>query len=138
MSTETLWKGAYSGQISAYTSVITDQEKYESLWKAHRSNTIGGTDAPPTVDWQTEMVIAVYIGARNTGGYSVTIDSVLESSDQITVHLDPDAPRMDATARPVRVRGTFRVHPQYLHEGNQGPLIALFEIVGADAVVYDG
>ncbi len=58
--------------------------------------------------------------------------------DQITVHLDPDAPRMDATARPVRVRGTFRVHPQHLHEGNQGPLIALFEIVGADAVVYDG
>jgi len=58
--------------------------------------------------------------------------------DQLTVHLRDGAPRTDATARPVRVRGTFRVRPQHLHEGGRGPLIALFEIVEADAIVYDG
>ncbi len=58
--------------------------------------------------------------------------------DQVTVVLKRRGPGMDATAAPVRVRGTFRIRPQHLYEDGTGPLIALFEIVEAEAVPYDG
>lgn len=56
--------------------------------------------------------------------------------DHVIVQLargEPDAP---LTLAPFRVEGTFRLRPQNLNEDGSGPLIWLYEVVGARAVPY--
>ena len=59
------------------------QEAWEKLWKSHRANVKGGDPNPPKVDWAKEMVLAVYMGARPTGGYAVRIPSVTEEKEKL-------------------------------------------------------
>ncbi len=47
------------------------------------------------VDFEEQMVIAAFMGRRNTGGYSVTIESVLEYEEHIKVHYSFSTPEPD-------------------------------------------
>ena len=58
--------------------------------------------------------------------------------DQVIVKLPRDADGMELTLAPLRVEGTFRVRPQHLYRDGSGPLIWLYEVVGARAVPYGG
>jgi hypothetical protein len=46
----------------------------------------------PVVDFNKNTLIAVFIGARNTGGYMVDIDSVTEGSKNLTVNVTETKP----------------------------------------------
>jgi hypothetical protein len=56
--------------------------------------------------------------------------------DQIVVKLARKADGLDLTLAPLRVSGTFRIRPQHLYRDGTGPLIWLYEIVGAEVVPY--
>lgn len=68
--TETLlmeWTEPFSNVEQPGTAVVTTQEDWEKLWKR-----IGKSEAP-VADLQVYFAAAVFLGQRNTGGYSVRL-----------------------------------------------------------------
>lgn len=89
----------HSGINSGYTKlsefVIQDADEFTRRWKGVLQGTPDA--ALPTVDFEKTTVVFVAIGARNTGGYSVRIDSVTTDpaatkSGGATVHYTVTSP----------------------------------------------
>jgi hypothetical protein len=73
----TIEKGAQSNVDAARRAVARTPDEWTALWKSHNF------DKPaPHVDFDREMVIAVFMGSRPTGGFSVQIVSVAERAEQ--------------------------------------------------------
>jgi len=61
--------GSQSQVTGAETRVARDDAELAALWAAH-----GGAGAPPSVDFQTEIVVALFMGSQPTGGYGISIE----------------------------------------------------------------
>jgi hypothetical protein len=57
-----------SGVESPRQLVARTAAEWAALWRDH-----GGTGPPPSVDLSTRTVVAVFLGSRPSGGYSVQI-----------------------------------------------------------------
>jgi len=68
----TLAKGAQSGLTAPRREVIRDGAAWLRLWAAHAAD-LGSIQLPPPVDFGAEMVLAVALGTRPTGGHRVDI-----------------------------------------------------------------
>ena len=75
--------------------VVRDRNAWESAWaQLHRR--LGGPPPPlPAVDFSTEMVLVLAIGARSTSGYSVRLTGASESGGAVTVDAVVSSPRAD-------------------------------------------
>jgi hypothetical protein len=51
--------------------VVRNQTDWENLWNAHNSSVV-----PPYVNFDTDMVVAVFLGGCSSSGYSATVDCV--------------------------------------------------------------
>lgn len=60
--------GQSAGIKDAQTVVVRTQKEWAALWTRH---TAGRSEAMPQVDFSKEMVVGVFLGERNTGGYKV-------------------------------------------------------------------
>lgn len=87
----TIGKGAQSNIDSSRQAVARTQAEWTALWKAH------DYDRPvPAVDFSREMVVAVFMGSRPTGGYAVEIVSAAEREGALVVSYRERAPSRDA------------------------------------------
>ncbi|MBI3549089.1 MAG: protease complex subunit PrcB family protein [Elusimicrobia bacterium] len=59
------WTGTASNESKARSLIISDRASWERAWK-----TSIGADAP-AADFAKHVAVAVFLGTRNTGGYSV-------------------------------------------------------------------
>jgi len=75
MSLRSLAKGAFSGIREERREVIKNKAGWEKLWAEHGKLNSPGTNAP-AVDFEKEMVIAVTMGTKRTGGYAIEIVGV--------------------------------------------------------------
>lgn len=76
------WRTLLEGSASKMTQFET-HFLYGSGDLQTYSRKAWGTLEPPrpvTVDWNTQMVIAVHLGTRNTGGYSVYVETIARTS----------------------------------------------------------
>lgn len=71
--------------------IIRDEAAYQQLWRLHHPNQ---SEAPP-VNFNDEMVVAIFLGEQPTGGYDVTIDKVTESAQGIQVNYAVTRPNPD-------------------------------------------
>jgi hypothetical protein len=90
VSFRVLGSGSFPTGISTpVTTVIRDQTTYFSEWfKRHPAPAPGmgmPVQAPPSVDFTTELVVLVDLGGRPTGGYSVTVTGAGESGNGLAV-----------------------------------------------------
>ena len=76
----TLVQGDQSGIESRREVVVRAAGEWQALWKDHQPG-----ETPPRVDFAKSMLIGVFLGFRNTGGYRVTITSVDRIGDEIVV-----------------------------------------------------
>jgi len=86
-------KGQYGSIVEGTQRVLRDEEAYASFWeKLHADRS--STPERPEVDFGNRVVIAVVMGKRSTGGYSVGVDEVLRSEDdnQIQVQFTEKVP----------------------------------------------
>jgi len=75
----------YNSRIQTFRfEVIRDQASWQTLWTAH-----AGSGTAPAVNFSTETVIGIWIGSRNSGGYSVTIRAAVPA----TILGAPDTPQ---------------------------------------------
>jgi hypothetical protein len=69
-----------SGIDQAQQAVARTATEWEALWRRHAP----GRQAPP-VDLAKNMVIAVFLGSRSSGGYQVQITGVRREGDALVV-----------------------------------------------------
>ena len=97
---------------------IANPRQWEKLWREHR-----GADEPaPAVDFEREMVVAIFLGERPTGGYAVEVSmkpDPLEPAQRLVVYYKEvtpkrDAPRLTMVTRPfIMVKAPARPHVHF-------------------------
>ena len=81
----------YSGLRDSLRQVITDSDVLARIWaQAHE----GRSEVPPvpTIDFAREMVLVAAHGTRNSGGYTITIDSVVVTGESMYVYVRKTSP----------------------------------------------
>lgn len=87
----TLARGSQSGVKKAERTVVKTPEECSALWKRHAGEAV--TSEAPKVDWSKEMVLAAFLGTRNTGGYAVQITGAKEQEGKLVVQVTEKAPK---------------------------------------------
>ncbi|MGH9158891.1 MAG: VWA domain-containing protein [Vicinamibacteraceae bacterium] len=83
--------GPSSNRTKPEQIVIRSQAEWEKVWESLP------TKKPlPQVDFEKEMLVAVFLGRRSTGGYSVRVDSVRREGPGIVVAYREVAPASGA------------------------------------------
>jgi FAD dependent oxidoreductase/PrcB C-terminal len=83
----TLTQGDQSGIDEARQVVVRTPEEWQALWKEHATG-----QAMPSVDFSKMMVVGVFLGTRNSGGYRVTISGIERDGDNLVVTWREDKP----------------------------------------------
>lgn len=86
-------QGQYGDIVDGTQEVLRDEDAYASFWEELHADQ-GSVPDRPAVDFDTQVVVAVVLGQRPTGGYSVEIDEVLatESGGQNQVRFTESVP----------------------------------------------
>jgi hypothetical protein len=86
------------GPVTPTERVIRDQTEFRKFWENLQTtpaNEGRGVPEAPDVDFRTEMIIAVGMGRRSTGGYSIRIESVQEELEDVRVFYSAVSPGAD-------------------------------------------
>ena len=75
-----LYQSNYQGRDSEENVVLHNQEDLNALFKSV------GNDEIPKVDFSKNQVVALFLGTKNTGGYSITIDRVEVDGAKLIVY----------------------------------------------------
>lgn len=67
---EILTESGYGGHETAFNEVITSQERLDELYRELNIESV------PTVDFSDNNVVALFMGQKSSGGYSISIDNV--------------------------------------------------------------
>jgi hypothetical protein len=91
----TVEKGDQSNFDEGKQVIVRTPGEWNALWHAH------SPDRPqPRVDLSRDMIVAVFLGSRNTAGYAVTIESVQADHGTVVVrYRQTDPPRDAITAQ---------------------------------------
>lgn len=84
-------KGAISGVTSKQLIVVRDIDTFTDLWSAHAAG-ISPQPAQPTVEFGTDMVIAAFMGGRESDGFTITIQDVRENDEFMIVEIEMETP----------------------------------------------
>lgn len=69
--------------------VIRDQAALENLWENFSDEEM------PEVDFENQMMLAVFMGEKPTGGFSVEITEIIETEDSVEVLIKETIPGED-------------------------------------------
>jgi len=85
----TLGRGSYAASHSGRNAVLaTSDTDYQRFWR----ELAGGPDAPPAVDFAENVVVFLFAGERNTGGWSVEPKSVTIEGDTAVIDAPVNGP----------------------------------------------
>ncbi|MGH7301983.1 MAG: protease complex subunit PrcB family protein [Candidatus Rokuibacteriota bacterium] len=71
----TLAKGLASGVDQPTRIVVRSQNDWAALWSRHM-RTPAAPPPPPSVDFSRDMVAALFMGERPTGGYAIEVTQI--------------------------------------------------------------
>jgi hypothetical protein len=87
----TLARGSYSQVADRTERAARTQDEWQALWKLH-----GASQPAATVDFAKEMIAAVFLGTRPTGGYDVEIVATRREANAVVVEYVEHRPPADA------------------------------------------
>lgn len=88
---QTIEKGYFSGQTSAGYYVINNQEDWTSLWNVHQSIRTPQYP-PPQINFSESIVIAVFMGEKATGGFTIEITSIAFMDQTLKIQVEQTFP----------------------------------------------
>ena len=103
---QTIAKGTNSGHRSSAYYVIESDSVWTTVWNQHSRNTLP-QPPPPEIDFSDSTVIAVFMGTYPSGGYSIEVKALIETSQSVTVKVEKTYPGMGC--------GTVAVFTQPCH-----------------------
>jgi len=85
------WKGYHCGYTEPSTLVIQTEDGWKEVWqRVHRLRL--PRPELPQIDFQKEMIIAVFMGKRSSGGYDIEIVRITETREEILVDVKEKEP----------------------------------------------
>ena len=91
ISFETIAKGEHSAYTDATQMVINQQFVFSDLWKKMHA-IYSEIPNEPQIDFSSSTAIAVFMGQKNTGGYSIEIVKILDAGDNVVVYVKETKP----------------------------------------------
>jgi PrcB C-terminal len=88
---EVLKQETYGGRETESHQVISNQAQLNDLYKE-----LGWTNVP-TIDFSKNNVVALFMGQKNTGGYSISVRKISVDGDTTTVYVKTTEPDGMAT-----------------------------------------
>ena len=88
----TVEQGNFSGIVEPLELVIHTPAEWQNLWKRHVSIQSPPSPVPP-IAFDTEMVVAVFLGQKNTGGYEVNISKAERRGPAVTIFYNVGIPK---------------------------------------------
>jgi hypothetical protein len=85
------FSGEYGGIEEAARRAVRDAQAWAKLW-AELQKIVEPVPALPEVDFERQMVLAVFLGQRSSGGHSVRIESVKRDGDELAVSVSVRSP----------------------------------------------
>lgn len=92
---ETVARGSYSAIDEPMSLVIRTEEEMDEFWKKHKANQSSSLKIP-SIDFDKEMVICMFWGTKNTGGYSIEVTQILSYGSDIIVSYEASPPPEEA------------------------------------------
>jgi hypothetical protein len=89
---ETLAKNTRSGVREPLQIVVRSPEQWKALWKKHVGSDPNSPPAP-AVDFNNNIIAAVFSGEKPTGGYTVEITAAEKSDGMLLIHYRETSPR---------------------------------------------
>lgn len=89
------WRGNHSGYTKAISLVIYAPEQWKEVWKKTHFLRLPQPELPK-IDFEKEMVIAVFMGERSSGGYDIKIIDVFKKEKEIVVVVEETEPPVDS------------------------------------------
>ena len=96
----TLAKGLASGVDQPAQIVVRSQNDWAALWSRHMG-TRTAPPPPPSVDFSRDMVVALFMGERPTGGYAIEVTRIERTDAGLSIRYRatrPDPADMHAQA----------------------------------------
>lgn len=92
VSVQTVLKGYQSGVRESVQIVARSQSEWSALWKRH---TLTEPTPPtlPTIDFNKEIVVAVFLGEKPTGGHDIEITNVEQRDGGLVVSYAERSPQ---------------------------------------------
>jgi hypothetical protein len=91
ISFKTIVKGVRSGFRESSQTAIQTQAQWLDLWRKHTSISTNPAP-PPTINFDKEIVAAVFLGEKPTGGYAVEIIAAELTDGSLNVFFQETAP----------------------------------------------
>ncbi len=95
----TIAMGERSGILQPKNVVVRTAGEWARLWQRHDA---GDAGKRPSIDFNRDMVIAVFRGQRPTAGYGVRITDVRQTPDELQVHVRERRPDTGAVLAQVQ------------------------------------
>lgn len=101
------WQDFYSGLDEKENIVIKDRESWNELWgRAHAGNDAGLV--MPEIDFNSQMIVAVAMGEKQTGGYRTQITKITDKKDSVKIYVAETSPgekcfTAEAVSRPYHI-----------------------------------
>lgn len=94
VDTVSLAQGTYSGVTDERFEVVQDRATFIRLWRETHSAMVPAPD-PPDIDFTTEIVVAVFMGRRTSGGHAIEVTGAVETADAVHVSVSRRTPGPD-------------------------------------------
>ena len=91
VSFKTIAKGVRSGIREPSQVAIRSQSEWQKLWREHTSPSAAPVPLP-AVDFDKEIVAAVFLGEKPTGGYGVEIFAAEVTDSSLTIFVKETSP----------------------------------------------
>mmetsp|Transcript_36040 Transcript_36040/g.39833 ORF Transcript_36040/g.39833 Transcript_36040/m.39833 type:complete len:202 (-) Transcript_36040:101-706(-) len=88
---QTIEHGFDSGFKNSAQEVFRLSSEFEALWQSH-STIFSPPPNIPEVDFESDMVLGVFLGTQNSGGYDIEIKSIEENDSEISVKCETKGP----------------------------------------------
>ena len=101
------WKGSRCGYVEPSKSVISTEEQWKEIWDKMFRYLLTQQELPK-IDFDTEMILAAFMGERRTGGYEIRIKRIMKTDKEIVAYIeerepDPESFRTMALTQPYHV-----------------------------------
>lgn len=96
----TIEKGFFSGITERKNLIIRTQDEWAKLWNKHTSTRMPPPEAP-VIALTENMILAVFMGEKASGGFAVEITRVEKCGDELVVFFSEVEPPADAVVTAV-------------------------------------
>ena len=118
---ETILKGHYCNHDDKKVYVIKETSEWSNLWSIVYPRILSRPDLPD-VNFNNEMIIAVFQGSQPSSGYRIEITEIIEKENFVEVFVKEKSPspgsiQLDVITHPHHIVKTKRVDKEVIFKG---------------------